>query len=71
MDGARKLILVSPTRVDGAPGRVVTYPDGSVMVQKWVKGRWVTDQNRVVAQPKPEPAGDETLADFTVSTTAD
>jgi hypothetical protein len=42
MDGARKLILVSPTRV-----------------------------NRVVAQPKPEPAGDETLADFTVSTTAD
>jgi hypothetical protein len=71
MDGARKLIFVSPTRVDGAPGRVVTFPDGSIMVQKWVNRRWVTDQNRVVAQSKPEPADDETLANFTVSATVD
>jgi hypothetical protein len=70
MERARNLILVSPTRVDGLPGRILTYPDGSVRVQKWVNRRWVTDENRIVGQPQPKPAADDTLANYTVGAAA-
>jgi hypothetical protein len=66
-----KLILVSLTCVDGSPGRIVTYPDGSVIVQKWVGRKWVTDRKRVAGPTKAEPVGDETLTGFQVPQAAD
>jgi hypothetical protein len=62
-----KLILVSPTSVNGAPGRILTYPDGTIVVQVWNGSTWVSDKSRIVAD-KPEaeepeahasPAGDK------------
>jgi hypothetical protein len=71
VEGGLKLILVSPTCVDGSPGRIVTYPDGSVIVQKWVGQKWVTDKKRVARPAKAESVGDETLTDFQVPQAAD
>lgn len=49
------LVIVSPTSVDGKPARIVTYPDGKVIVQLWTKSGWETDTSRVVSEKKPEP----------------
>lgn len=64
MERGPKLIFVSPTSVDGSPGRIVTYPDGSVVIQKWQGGKWVTDKKRVAGRAQVEPVGDETLTDL-------
>jgi len=71
MKGAQSLITVSPTCIDGVFGRIITYPDGSMTVQKWINRRWVTDQNRIVGQAHPKPATDDTLANYTVNAVAD
>jgi hypothetical protein len=71
MERRPKLIFVSPTSVDGSPGRIVTYPDGSAVIQKWQDGEWVADKKRVASPSKPEPVGEETLTDLPVPQTAD
>lgn len=71
MKRAQRLITVSPTCIDGVLGRIVTYPDGSMMIQKWVNRTWVTDEKRIVGQGQPQPAPDDTLANYTVSAAAE
>jgi hypothetical protein len=58
MADERNLVVVSPTTVNGKPGRIVTYPDGKIVVQRWTGSGWETDKSRVVAEnpPKSEEA---------------
>lgn len=62
MPEENKLILVSPTSLDGAPGRILTYPDGTIVVQVWNGSKWVSDKSRVVAANKAEPEKPKTPA---------
>lgn len=49
------LVVVSPTTVNGKPGRIVTYPDGKIVVQQWTGSGWVTDKSRVAGGSEPDP----------------
>jgi hypothetical protein len=60
-------IVVSLTSVDGSVGRILSYPDGSVVVQKWDGRTWVTDKQRVAVPANNETVGEETLADFSLT----
>lgn len=67
LDGKPKFIVVSLTSVDGSPGRILTYPDGSIVIQKWDGRTWVTDKHRVAVPAIKETVEDETLADFSLT----
>lgn len=65
-----KLILVSPTSVNGAAGRILTYPDGAIVVQVWNGSAWVSDKSRIMAdQSEPEkPSGHSSQSEEEPST---
>ncbi len=64
---ANKLkILVAPTHVEGTLGRIVEFPDGSVVTQIWEAGKWVTDRSKVISVLKGRRAGKKTMTNFQI-----